>query len=104
MEKITDISKWKSWEEEIFKELGVGRFDPTSSDIYDLMKVINSKKYAISVDTTLTHLCAAMKKKVYVMLPLFPDERWYKFRKITTCIQETAYLYSKKTMENGKKN
>ena len=30
-------------EEEIFKEIGVEVVDPTSSDIYDLMKVINSK-------------------------------------------------------------
>ena len=33
-----------------------------------------------------------MKKK-FMMLSLFPDER-YKFRKRITCIQETAYLYS----------
>ena len=81
MQRITDISRWKTWEEYILKGLGIEIVDPTSSDIYDLMKVIKSKRCAISVDTALTHLCAAMGKKVYVMLPLYPDERWYKFRK-----------------------
>ena len=56
--------------------------DPFNGDIADIAQLVERAKRVITVDTALAHLCAWMEKKCNVLLPIYPDERWYKLRKV----------------------
>jgi len=42
----------------------------------DTYRLIEECNHIVSVDTSLTHLAATCGRKVNLLLPLFPDERW----------------------------
>ena len=81
LSNIVDISKWKDWESDILKNESIKLVDPSKGDLLELMKTVRSAKHVITVDTALVHVCASMNKKCHVLIPIFPDERWYKFSK-----------------------
>ena len=45
-------------------------------DFYDTALIVDNMDIVLSVDTSVVHLCGAMGKKVFVLLPFAPDWRW----------------------------
>ena len=90
LSNIVDMSKWRGWEEEVLMKEGVRIFDPTKGDVMDTIKEIKKVEYVVSVDTALLHICASLKQDCIALLPMHPDERWYKFRKEGTIYSESC--------------
>ena len=72
---IVDITAWQPWEMQSFQQLGVRTKDPVALGLTGLVTLCKGCRI-LSIDTALTHLCAAMGHAVDLLLPLFPDERW----------------------------
>ena len=72
---IVDITAWQPWEMQSFQQLGVRVKDPVALGLTGLVTLCKGCRI-LSIDTALTHLCAAMGHAVDLLLPLFPDERW----------------------------
>ncbi len=45
-------------------------------DFYDTALIVDNMDMILSVDTSVVHLCGAMGKKTFVLLPFAPDWRW----------------------------
>ena len=73
---IVDLSRWRPWEAEQLRKLGVQLVDPANGDVLDLVRRVSGASTVVSIDTALTHLCAAMGRAVWLLLPQFSDERW----------------------------
>ena len=93
---IVDMSKWQSWEEELLRKEGIKIFDPTKGDVMDTIKKIGEVEYVVSVDTAMVHICASLKQACIALLPIYPDERWYKFRKKGTIYSEKCNFIQQK--------
>ena len=48
------------------------------------MKIISRSAHVITIDTALVHICAALGKKVNLLLPYFHDERWCEYLSINS--------------------
>lgn len=55
-------------------------FDESHGRFMDTAAVIHNLDLIITVDTSIAHVAAAMGKKVWMLLPLSPDPRWYDHR------------------------
>ena len=74
--KFTDITKWRPWEAIQLQKLGVIIEDPIRLGLTGLVELCRGKR-VFSIDTALIHLCAAMGHRAHLLLPHFPDERWF---------------------------
>ena len=74
-ETIFDISRWKPWEENILKNMGIRLIDPRNRSLIDLAELCQGRR-VITIDTALAHLCSACSIPAELLLPLFADERW----------------------------
>ena len=73
---IVDLSRWRPWEAEQLRQLGLQLVDPARGDVLDLTQQVSGASTVVSIDTALPHLCAAMGRPVWLLLPQFSDERW----------------------------
>jgi hypothetical protein len=73
---IVDVSAWRPWEAEQLRSLGLRLINPAAGDVLTLAKAVAGSQRVLSIDTALTHLCAALGKRVHLLLPRFRDERW----------------------------
>ena len=81
MPGILDISNWKDWESRQLRDDGINLYDPSIGDVKELTEKIKRANTIVTVDTALLHICAAMDRQCITLLPIYPDERWYKLRK-----------------------
>ncbi len=77
---IVDITNWNVWERKSINKMKINEYDPLNYDMSTLSKMIDGRT-VITIDTALAHLCAAKGKKAYLLLPMFPDERWEELQK-----------------------
>ncbi|WP_320677336.1 hypothetical protein [Prochlorococcus sp. MIT 1300] len=77
---IIDITDWNLWEKFILKGMGIDLYSPFDKKLIDLITLISDFR-VFTIDTALAHLCASMGKKATILLPLYPDERWYELAK-----------------------
>lgn len=85
--QIVDITAWRSWEAKQFKQLGVHIQNPVHLGLTGLIQLCSTRR-VISIDTALIHLCAAMGHAADLLLPFFPDERWFE-------LAQAQHSYSK---------
>jgi hypothetical protein len=74
---IVDLSRWRPWEAAQLRQLGLELVDPAAGDTLDLAQLVSRSGKVVSIDTALPHLCAAMGRSVWMLLPRFSDERWF---------------------------
>ena len=72
---IVDITRWKAWEAERLKAIGVTTLDPRQGTLLELAQRCRVSR-VITIDTALVHLCAAAGLRADLLLSVFPDERW----------------------------
>jgi hypothetical protein len=75
-DSIVDLSRWRPWETAQLSQLGLQLVDPAAGDVLDLASLVSGASTVVSIDTALPHLCAAMGRSVWMLLPQFSDERW----------------------------
>ena len=73
---IVDITEWHPWEVHQFQKLGIDIRNPVTLGITGLVDLCLNRR-VITIDTALIHLCAAMGHAADLLLPRFPDERWF---------------------------
>ena len=73
---IIDITAWQTWEIRQFQQLGVTFQNPIALGLKGLVNLCRGSR-VLSIDTALIHLCAAMGHAADLLLPRFPDERWF---------------------------
>ena len=61
--------------------------------LHDTNDWINNCETIISVDTSLAHISAIRGKKVHLLLPLFPDERWIELLKYNTIYSKNVLTF-----------
>ena len=81
---ITDISEWNSPELKSLNNIGVNIIDPKVFSVLEISKIISRSAHVITIDTALVHICAALGKKVNLLLPYFHDERWCEYLSINS--------------------
>lgn len=69
-------NSYHSNELKLLDKLGIKNLQNSSHDFSDTAAICDLIDIVISVDTSLAHLSASLGKKVYLMLPYFPDFRW----------------------------
>ena len=76
--RVHDVSEYNRHEcailQRLFPELDQARSRLNS--LGDMLALVRRCQQVISVDTSLTHLCACSGRPVVLLLPLFADERW----------------------------
>ena len=82
--KIVDITQWQPWEIQRFQQLGVTLQNPVALGLTGLVNLCRGSR-VLSIDTALIHLCAAMGHAADLLLPRFPDERWFGLSKPQHC-------------------
>jgi hypothetical protein len=73
---IVDISSWREGEAALLSRMGISLINPAAGDVLKLAALVAGSQQVLSIDTALAHLCGAMGRKLLLLLPRFPDERW----------------------------
>ena len=77
--RLLDLSEYTKGEQDLLQERFpfvefIRREVRSLADTYEL---IRQCEHIVSVDTSLTHLAATSGRQVHLLLPLYPDERWF---------------------------
>lgn len=85
---ILDLTGWQPWEAAALRQHGIQFHDPSQGDLLALMRIVEGAE-VVTIDTALAHLCACMHQSAWLLLPLFPDERWLTLRQQQHCYEQT---------------
>lgn len=99
-DSITDSSRWKPWESKILETMGIRMYKPERYDVRALVEEVSKHREAISIDTALAHLCAAMGKQVRLLLPIHCDERWNQLVQEGTSYEKTCQITKQQNYGN----
>ena len=87
IDSIVDITNWDPKEIIRLENLGITCKNPKHGNLADLIKMMNNH-VAISIDTSLIHLCAASGRKGILIASANQDERWQELLHKKGCYQK----------------
>ena len=90
---ITDITEWNRWEKNSLAKIGVQCHDPSQSDVFGLAEMAAKKKYIVTIDTALAHLCAVSNIQAHLLLAKYPDERRNYLLQPNTCYSRNLNIH-----------